>query len=181
MPRAVVVHYSRTGHTRALSAEIQRRLSEAGVKVESCEVRPARGLGALRALRCLLGRSDEPARYAPLDLTGVNVLLIGTPLWGRGPSPYIRRFVREVEGLGAMPVVLFTTCSGDDRGGAVEFREIVRSRGGRPYGYACWHLDDDGPAGLNEAAARAVVDTLGLLPSMRNLGGAGRVRATASP
>ncbi len=177
MPRAVVVHYSRTGHTRALAMEIQRKLSEAGVKVEPCEVRPTRGLGVLRALRCLLGRSDEPAQYAPIDLSGVNVVLIGTPLWGRGPSPYIRRFVREVEGLGSMPVVLFTTCSADDRDGAVELRDLVRSRGGRPYGYACWHLDEDGPNGLSAAAARAVADAIGLLPSMRDVDGAGRVGA----
>jgi len=165
MPRAIVVHYSRTGHTKALAMEISRRLAEAGLQVDESIVQPARQLGTLRAMQCVLGRKEEPVCHDPINLAGANVLLIGTPVWGRGIAPYMRKFLMEAEHLCGMPVVLFTTCSRADKRAADELRQLVREHGGRPYAYEAWHIHTDGPEGLKAAAERAVRAALALLPN----------------
>jgi len=165
MPRAVVVHYSRTGHTKALALEISRLLIEAGLQVDESIVRPTRQLGTLRAVQCVLAHKEEPVCHDPIDLTGANVLLIGTPVWGNGIAPYMRRFLMEAEHLCGMPVVLFTTCSREDKSAANELRQLVREHGGRPYAYEAWHIHSDGPDGLKAAAERAVKAALALLPN----------------
>lgn len=165
MPRAIVIHYSRTGHTKALALEIGRLLTEAGLHVDESIVRPVRQLGALRAVQCVLARKEEPVCHDPIDLTGANVLLIGTPVWGRGIAPYMRKFLMEAEHLCGMPVVLFATCSREDKRAAAELRQLVRDHGGRPYAYEAWHIHTDGPEGLKAAAERTVKAALALLPN----------------
>jgi flavodoxin len=165
MPRAIVVHYSRTGHTKALALEISWRLAEAGLQVDESTVRPTRQLGTLRAVQCVLARKEEPVCHDPIDLAGANVLLIGTPVWGNGIAPYMRKFLKDAEHLCGMPVVLFTTCSREDKKAAAELRQIVREHGGRPYAYEAWHIHTDGPDGLNATAERAVKAALALLPN----------------
>ncbi len=171
MPRVVMVHYSRTGHTNALALEVTRRLNEAGLSVDSRQIHAARALSPVRALRCVLGRGAEPCTYDPVDLKGASLLLVGTPVWGRGIAPYVRRFIREADGLAGMPVVLFTTTANGDQRAAEELRGLVRERGGRPYAYEAWRINEDGASGLDSAAARIVKDTMGLLP--RNGNGSG--------
>jgi flavodoxin len=177
MPRAIVVHYSRTGHTKALALEISRRLSEAGLRVDESVIRPVRELGTLRAVQCVLGRKEEPVCHDPIDLAGANVLLIGTPVWGSGIAPYMRRFLMEAEHLCGMPVVLFTTCSREDKKAAAELRQLVREHGGRPYAYEAWHIHSDGPRGLKDTAERVVRATLALLPNGTPASGPRRTKA----
>jgi len=164
MVRVVMVSYSRTGHTNALALEVSRRLSAAGLSVDSRQLRPARELGFVRTLRCVLGHGAEPCAYDPVDLKGASLVLLGTPVWGRGVAPYIRRFIRETKDLTGMPVVLFTTTANGDHRAAEELRGLVRERGGRPYAYEAWRINADGASGLDSAASRIVRATIELLP-----------------
>jgi len=179
MTRVVMVHYSRTGHTNALALEVTRRLSAAGLSVDSRQLRPARALGTFRALRCVLGRGTEPCTYDPVDLRGASLVLLGTPVWGRGVAPYVRRFIRETDGLTGMPVVLFATTANGDHRAAEELRGLVRGRGGRPYAYEAWRINEDGTSGLDSTASRIVKATMELLP--RNGDGNGRVNGNGRP
>ena len=130
-------------------------------------MRPVRELGALRAVQCVLARKEEPVSHDPIDLAGANVLLIGTPIWGNGIAPYMRRFLMEAEHLCGMPVVLFATCSRENKRAVDELRRLVREHGGRPYAYEAWHIHTDGPDGLRTAAERSVRAALALLPNGR--------------
>jgi flavodoxin len=165
MVKAKVAYYSRTGHTRALSLEITRRLREAGLEVDEREAHPVKELGPLSAIHRVLTHSPEPVTDGPLELSDVQLLLIGSPVWGISPAPYIRSMLETTKDLKGLPVVLFATCSSKHEAAGEELRELVREMGGRPFAYEVWRINKDGPEGLQETATRVVEAAISLLPS----------------
>ncbi len=165
MVKAVVAYYSRTGHTRALALEITRRLRGAGLVVDEREAHPVKELGPLSAIHRVLTHTPEPVSDGPLELTDVQLLLIGSPIWGFSPAPYIRSMLETTKDLKGLPVVLFATCSRKHEAAGEELRELVREMGGRPFAYEVWRIHKDGADGLKEAATRIVDASMGLLPT----------------
>ena len=164
MVRAVVAYYSKTGHTKALALEITRRLKVGGLVVDEREAHPVKELGPLSAIHRVLTHSPEPIEEGPLDLADAQLLLIGSPVWGISPAPYIRSMLETTADLKGLPVVLFATCSGKHEAAEEELRELVREMGGRPFAFEVWHINKDGPDGLKRAAGKVVEAALGLLP-----------------
>ncbi len=163
--RVFVAFYSRRGHTRRLASEVCRGLETTRVRVDCLELEPERELGLFQVGARSLTHTAEPlAVDCNADLDGVNLLVLGTPVWGGFPAPYMRSLLERVEDLKGLPVVLFATCAYGDRSAEGDLREMVKASGGRPMDYHLWRVRRDGSMGL-ETASEAVVDSvLSLLP-----------------
>ncbi|MCK4969685.1 MAG: NAD(P)H-dependent oxidoreductase [Thermoplasmata archaeon] len=162
--RAIVAFYSRSGHTRALGLEICRLLKAETVLVDCVELEAERELGLLTVGARSLTHSKEPIKECEMDLEGANLMILGTPVWGGSPGPYMRSLLERVEDLKGLPVVLFATCAYGDRKASNDLREMVRATGGRPMDYHVWRTRKDGGDGLSRVAASVVDASLVLLP-----------------
>jgi flavodoxin len=163
--KVALAYYSRTGHTKALALEVARNLRGEGVEVEVIEIEPVEQPTLIQTGRRTITHGTEPIKDLQLDLEEVNLLAVGTPLWVRLPTPYVRRFIDEVTDLKGIPVVLFATCSKRDGRAGDELRELVRGRGGRPFEYHVWRIHRDGPEGIPRVGREVVASVMGLLPS----------------
>lgn len=165
----LVAFYSRKGHTRDLGEAICDGLHRASVLVECVELEPERVVSMLSASASSLTRSIEPIKECRVDLDGVNLLVLGTPVWGGLPAPYMRSFLRRVQDLKGLPVVLFATCAYNDRKASLELREMVRTSGGRPMEYHLWRTRRGGTDDRWAVAESVVDSSLCLLPGDRSL------------
>ena len=112
---ALVVFYSKTGHTKAVAERIARELGadiahEVGADIEGI-VEAGRRAGAVRAvLAALLGRKPHiaPLKRSPGDY---DLVIIGTPVWGGGPAPAVCEFL-STAALDDVPVAWFCTFGG---------------------------------------------------------------------
>lgn len=163
-----VAFYSRKGHTRDLGEEVCQGLRAASVDVACLELVPQKEVNVLAASASSLTHSSEPIRECQVDLDGVNLLVLGTPLWGGLPAPYMRSFLERVEDLKGLPVVLFATCAYGDRSASHELRDMVRDTGGRPLEYHVWRIRKGGPSGRERVAESIVESTLSILPSHKS-------------
>lgn len=160
----IVAFYSRTGHTRALGLEVCRMLKLASVAVDCIELEPERQVGLLQAGAASITHSKEPIKECQVDLDGVNLMVLGTPVWGGNPAPYMRTLLDRVADLKGLPVVLFATCAYGDRKAEKDLREMVKSTGGRPMEYHVWRIRRDGSGGLADTADKVVGSARLLMP-----------------
>ncbi|UCC92907.1 MAG: NAD(P)H-dependent oxidoreductase [Thermoplasmata archaeon] len=163
--RVFVAFYSRKGHTRELGQAICQGLEGASVDTTCLEVEPEREVNVLSASASSFTHSAEPIKDCQVDLEGVNLFVLGTPLWGGMPAPYLRSLLDRIGDMKGLPVVLFATCAYGDRNAAHELREMVRSKGGRPLDYHLWRIRKEGPEGRRKAAEGAVKAALDILPT----------------
>ena len=162
--RAIVAFYSRSGHTRALALEICRLLKAKTVEVDCVELEAERELGLLTVGARSVTHSKEPIKECEMNLEGANLMVLGTPVWGGSPAPYMRSLLERVGDLKGLPVVLFATCAHGDRKAGNDLREMVRTTGGRPMEYHVWRTRKDGSDGLSRVAVSVVDTSLVLLP-----------------
>lgn len=108
--KALVVFYSRTGHTKRIAAMIAELL-KADIE-ELVDKRGRRGLmGFLRGgWDAMKQRSTElePLNHRPGDY---DLIFVGTPVWASRPAPAVRTFL-ESQDLRGKKVALFCTMSG---------------------------------------------------------------------
>jgi len=162
--KAIVAFYSRSGHTRSLGLEICRLLRAETVEVDCVELEAEKELGLLTVGARSVTHSKEPIKECHLDLEGVNLLVLGTPVFGGSPAPYLRSLLDHMMDLKGLPVVLFATCASGDRKAESDLREMVRTTGGRPMEYHVWRTRKDGGDGLSKVAVSVVDTSLVLLP-----------------
>jgi flavodoxin len=162
--RVIVTYYSRTGHTRALALEVCRLLRSASVGVESIELEAEKEMGILQLGAACFTHGKEPIKECQIELEGVNLVLLGTPVWGGNPAPFLRTLLDLVTDLRGRPVVLFATCAFGDGNAGSDLREMVRASGGRPMEYHVWRTRRDGAEGLSSTAQQVVESARSLMP-----------------
>jgi flavodoxin len=112
MKPAIVIVFSRTGHTRRVGAEIAQRLR--CPIAEITEPRTRRGApGYLRsAFEALFGRMPPIARL-DCDLREFSMLVVGTPVWAGHLSSPVRSFLARHRG-DVTRLAAFCTMGGRD-------------------------------------------------------------------
>jgi DNA-binding transcriptional ArsR family regulator len=108
--RACVIFYSYSGITRRVAEGI-RNASECDL----IEVRTKQPYTSFSAYTTgvLHSRKEtcDPIEPAEIDVSGYDILIIGTPVWAWKPSPAINAAVRALRGCEGKMAVIFTTCS----------------------------------------------------------------------
>lgn len=131
LPDALVVYYSRSGHTALASSYLANQLHADLRAVEAFDY--SLGLAGWVNAMADGGLDDAWINPAWMDLAPYDAIYLGTPIWRGCPAPPAWEFVRSNMFPGKK-VVLVTTSRGSWKQSAIELlgREIVR-RGARSF------------------------------------------------
>ncbi|MBM3254778.1 MAG: flavodoxin [Candidatus Omnitrophica bacterium] len=107
--QSIVIYYSYSGNTKQVARVLAELLAQKG-EVEEIELKcldEPRSFFAQckRAFRRVRGKIQE----ATLDLSGYDLVCLGTPVWALSPAPAINTCLDQAVGLGGKRAVLFTT------------------------------------------------------------------------
>ena len=131
--KALVVYYSRSGHTRKAAEAIRDALAAAGheVQVEELMERKSRAgvMGWLTGGRDATRRRKSEIEPVQADVPAHDLVIIGTPVWAFTMTPAVRTFCAQ-HGSDARAVAFFCTMGGS--GDARAFREMEEECGRAP-------------------------------------------------
>ncbi|MFH0739420.1 MAG: NAD(P)H-dependent oxidoreductase [Candidatus Omnitrophota bacterium] len=107
--KSIVIYYSYSGNTKQVARALVEFLAQKG-EVEEVELQgldESRSFFAQcnRALRKVRGKIQE----VQPDLSGYDLVCLGTPLWAFSPAPAMNTYMDLAFGLLGKKVVLFTT------------------------------------------------------------------------
>ena len=112
--KTTIIYASYTGTTHGVAEQVQKDTGAELIGVKSRDL--------LSRFVALMGRHspgmnvrESGAVPEQIDLTGSDVIVIGTPVWGGKPVPAIKKAVAGFTGCEGKPVILFATC-GDKPG-----------------------------------------------------------------
>lgn len=133
--RAVVVVYSRSGHTLGAAKEAARTLDADLVPVTSPDY-PQDFAGQRRAsAHADEQRTEATIEHAPVDLAGYELVVLASPTWWYRPAVPLWAFVAQND-FGGRPVfLLLTGNSRYEEENIARFGEAVAKRGGRLVGH----------------------------------------------
>lgn len=129
--KSIVVYYSFSGNTQKVSEILFRHLSSLG----QAEIIRLKDLKESKNFFVQAGRAVShqrtPIEAVNFDLTGYDLICLGTPVWAFGPAPPVNTFINKCQGLENKTVVLFTTYgSGTGNEGCLNYMQEVLSRKG---------------------------------------------------
>lgn len=103
----MVIYYSWSGNTKLYGEQLAQTLGQPAFALE--EKRPGKmGKMAFYA-RCLQTMLKLPSRVKVMpDLTDAKELYICSPIWGSGPAPVVRYFLKHADLAGRKVNFLFT-------------------------------------------------------------------------
>lgn len=122
------IYHSETGSTRGI---VDRCLAAAGGdRIEVCDLQNYSWIskylvGARRAMNGLADPID-PSR---IDVSGYDLVVIGSPVWGDRPTPAVNAAIQALEGCEGKKSILFVTCGGSARESLSLMRKAAEGRG----------------------------------------------------
>jgi flavodoxin len=128
--KTLIVYYSYSGNTKRV-AEILGGYLEAKGRVDTVELKPldesknffVQGKRALQKLRAQLAEVN-------FDLSGYDLICLGTPVWAFGPAPAMNTYLDKCSGLEGKEVILFCTVGGKGMERCLNYmQEILSPKG----------------------------------------------------
>ena len=129
--RTAIVFFSRSDNTALLSRHLARRLNASFFRLEASDY----GLGFVGWVNAMRDATNHKAAISPrsIDLTGHDVVYLGSPIWMFSPAPPIWQVV-EQNRFDGKRVVLFNTFNSRFKPEYIEtFRQKVLQRGARSF------------------------------------------------
>ena len=107
--RAIIVYYSYSGNTKKASLELKRYLERQG-SVELVELRPKDETNNFlgQCSRAMFGKEAD-IEDVTFDLSGFDLICLGTPVWAFGPAPAMNTYLKKCFGVENKSMVTFTT------------------------------------------------------------------------
>ena len=109
--RALIVYYSLTGNTAKVAGYLEETLKErkgTGVESRRLEVLDEARSFAGQAVRALLRRRAK-IKETIFDVTGYDMICLGTPVWALAPAPAVNAYLSRCSGLEGKEAVIFAT------------------------------------------------------------------------
>jgi flavodoxin len=107
--KTTIIYYSYSGITRMIAVQIQKACGG-----DLVEVKSKQDYSAITAytLGCYRARKEEcdPIEPAAIDVTGSDLVVIGTPVWAFKATPAINAAIAALKGCEGKKAVLFATC-----------------------------------------------------------------------
>ena len=126
--RACVIYYSYSGITRRVAEGIKNASGCDLVEVHTIAAYTSFTAYTKGVLRSRKGACD-PIEPAEIDVSGYDLLIIGTPVWAWKPSPAINAAVKALRGCEGKMAVVFTTCNNQPGEALPLLRKSLEERG----------------------------------------------------
>jgi flavodoxin len=129
--RTAVVFFSRSGNTALLARHLAKKLDASLYRLEATDY----DLGIMGWVYAMLDARNHEAVISPqtIDLSGHDVIYLGSPIWMYSPAPPIWQFVDQNR-FDGKHVVLFNTFNSKFKQEYIDtFRQEVLKRGARPF------------------------------------------------
>jgi len=129
--KSAIIYYSYTGNTRKIALDLKDYLLNQG-SVELIELK------ALNESKSFFGqckralfRKEAQIEDVKFDLSGFDLVCVGTPVWAFGPAPAVNTFLKKCFGPENKTVVIFTTYgSGAGNGRCIQIiQNLLKQKG----------------------------------------------------
>jgi len=126
--KTIIVYHSFSGVTRGIAERV--RTASGGDLVEVHPVQPyskvtAYTLGSLRAR----GGKPDAVEPATIDVSGYDLIVLGTPVWAWRPSPVANGAVEALLGAEGKSAVIFATCGSQSGEALPQLRDALTAKG----------------------------------------------------
>lgn len=108
MSRCVIYH-SHTGVTRSLAQKIKAACGADLIEVMPKKTYNRVSLYTLGMVRAIKGDKD-PIEQKKIDVTGYDLLILGTPVWAGKPTPAFNSALTSLKGAEGKKAIVLTTC-----------------------------------------------------------------------
>jgi flavodoxin len=123
--KTLVAFYSWQGHTGKVAKALAGRIGADLVQIE-----PERESGMfMKAISAMLGRL-APIRPCKTDLSGVDFLVIASPVWAQKVPPYVNRYISLLSNTSGKPFSLVAEMRGRGAEKAIaHMRRLLEAKG----------------------------------------------------
>ncbi|MFH1102090.1 MAG: flavodoxin family protein [Methanobacteriota archaeon] len=108
-----IIYYSRTGNTRQVAHLLEKKLLERNQDVDVIEIEAVKKPGFFTTGYAAMKQKTLPIKNEGVDLAPYDTLLVGTPTWGRRPSPFIKTFFQSAQNTRGKKAAMFIIRGGD--------------------------------------------------------------------
>ncbi len=108
--KALIAYYSRTGNTRMVCSEVHTHVASDLVEIKDLNNRMSRFGIISGMLKTLLGMTTK-IEPETVDMSGYELIVIGSPIWASKVRPAIRTFIKRNSLQGKRVVLLATSDS----------------------------------------------------------------------
>ncbi len=107
--KPAIIFYSYSGITREIAERIRKECGGDLIEIRSKEAYTA---VTAYTVGCLRARRESGDLITPdhIDVSGYDILIIGTPVWAWKPSPAINAAIKAILGGAGKPAVVYATC-----------------------------------------------------------------------
>jgi hypothetical protein len=107
--KTCIIYHSDTGMTGSIARFLAEKTGGDLVRVRSRFPYSLATRVLTGTRRALFGHRD-PVYPSPIDVTGYDAMVVGSPVWARSPTPVINGAVDSLKGAEGKPSVVFVTC-----------------------------------------------------------------------
>lgn len=138
----LIAYYSRTGHTEKVATDLAQKIGASLVHIESYH-EPSKSGKSLSSLLTL----QAEIKPCKIDLSDVDFLIVATPVWADGPSPYVERYLSMLTNCrGKLFSALIETSQGGGKRTLSQIRKALERKGMR-YVSSAFTFEGDVDAG----------------------------------
>lgn len=151
----LIAYYSRTGHTEKVATDLAQKIGANLVHIEAVNEPQAHG----KSLSSLLTVHAE-IKPCKIDLSDIDFLIVATPVWADGPSPYIERYLSMVTNCRGKPFsALIETAQGGGKRTLSQIRKALERKGMR-YVSSAFTFEGDVDAGKYDEVIQRFAATI---------------------
>jgi len=129
--KSIIIYYSFSGNTKKVTQVLAEYLKAKG-EVEIIELKDLKEDGKfLSQCRKAFYHKTADIQEVNMDLSGFDLICIGTPVWAFGPAPAINTYLDKCLGAEGKEVILFTTYgSGTGNGRCINYMQRTLAKKG---------------------------------------------------
>jgi flavodoxin len=112
-----ILYYSRTGNTRQAAKILEEKIKQ-NAEVDLIEIEHVKKPGFFKAGGAAMKQKELPIKNTDFDMEKYDFLIVGSPIWGGNPSPFVKSFMNKAENIKGKQAAVFST-----GGGSIDKRE----------------------------------------------------------
>ena len=136
--KILITYYSFTGNTKKVAQALEKFLKDRGNDIDIQRLLPENESRNffIQAKQALLKADVSLKPPVIFDLSGYDLIFVGSPVWAFSPAPAVRKYLKSVKGCENKKFFVFVTYgSGTGRFRCLKQMErLIKDRGGKVVG-----------------------------------------------